>query len=117
MGSAPTFNIEVKNAPESIFEKVLDELSDKYSINSIYKSYSEMIFDDFEFQIRYMKSYSEYMGNEGQGIVIRYQPYYSESMDKLLPKFEIMTELRDELSEMDILSEYDINYYSTGCTI
>jgi len=117
MSSAPTFNIEIESAPKSILEDVIEKLSDKYTIEFIDGELSEIVFDDFKLSFQYTDYHSEYLGNNGKGITIQYQPYYSESMNELLPKLNMMKELTDELSNMDILSDYEVKYYTAGSTI
>jgi len=117
MGSAPTFNIEIEGIEKDKLDDIIEELSDDYTIEFIDGELSEIVFNDFKLSFQYTDYHSEYLGNNGQGITIQYQPYYSESMNELLPKLNIMKELTDELSNLDILSDYEVKYYTAGSTI
>ena len=117
MGSAPTFNIEIEGINQNIAHDIIEQLDKDYEINRIDDNSSEIIFDDFKLLFAYLESPSEYRGNSGKGVTIQYKPYYSESMDELFPKLRIMEMLQGRLNGMDILSDYDVEYYTAGSTL
>lgn len=116
MGISPTFNIEIEDATENVLDELLEQLSQHYKMEH-FSDESYFNFDEFCLKILYTECHSEYLGNYGEGIIIQYSPDYSEDMETVFPILEEMKSLYSELTNMNLLSEYNIKYYTTAKTV
>lgn len=131
MGTTAAFNIHIKDIDHDEAQKLIERIREKFSfertgdMNYEYEvmdkhdSGQMSVCNDSIILIYSEEGFSEYEGCIDPGLLVHYSPYYSEGMETLSIKINMLNEIKSILEEeVDKLNiNKDIEYYCASCTI
>lgn len=131
MGTTAAFNIHIKDIDHDEAQKLIERIREEFSFERMgdmnYKfevidkhDSGQMNLSNDSISLIYSKQgFSEYEGCMDPGLLVHYSPYYSEEMETLSIKINMLNEIKsileEEMNKLNI--NKDIEYYCAACTI